>query len=73
MGADTLTVTYMPDSNSASTYAASTGTADITMTSPGITSVAVTIDTLANRHQISPYIYGINTNNRNTLREWRRR
>jgi hypothetical protein len=68
VGADTLTVTYMPDSNSASTYAPSTGTTGITMTSPGITSVAVTIDTLANRHQISPYIYGINTNNRNNIK-----
>ena len=61
MGADTLTVTYTPDSNSASTYAVSTGTAGISMTGPGSTNIAVTINTLGNRHQISPYIYGINS------------
>ena len=57
-GSDTLTVTYTPDSNSSSTYAASTGTVGMTITSPGSTNVTVNIDTLANRHQISPYIYG---------------
>jgi hypothetical protein len=62
-GSDTLTVTYTPDSNSASSYAASTGTAAIIITSPGSASVAVSINTLVNRHQISPYIYGINTLN----------
>ncbi len=62
-GTDTLTVTYTPDSNSSSTYAASTGTAGITISAPGSTNVTVNINTLANRHQISPYIYGINTLN----------
>jgi hypothetical protein len=66
-GADTLTVTYTPDSNSSSAYTASTGTADITITSPGSANIAVTINTLANRHQISPYIYGINTNNKDNI------
>ena len=33
----------------------------MTITSPGTTNVTVNIDTLANRHLISPYIYGINT------------
>ena len=60
-GSDTLTVTYTPDSDSASAYAASTGTAGMTVTSPGSTNIAVTINTLANRHLISPYIYGINS------------
>jgi len=60
-GSDTLTVTYTPDSQSSSTYATSAGTANITMTSPGSTNVPVSINTLANRHQISPYIYGINS------------
>jgi len=60
-GADTLTVTYAPDSQSSSTYTASTGTANITITSPGSTNVTVTINALASRHQISPYIYGINS------------
>lgn len=66
-GADTLTVTYTPDSNSASAYAASTGTAGITVTSPGSASIAVSINILANRHLISPYIYGINTTNINNI------
>ena len=60
-GADTLTVTYTPDSNSSSTYASATGTAGTTISSPGSASIAVSINTLANRHQISPYIYGINS------------
>jgi hypothetical protein len=67
IGADTVTVTYTPDSSSSSTYASSTGTANITMTSPGSTNITVTINTLANRHQISPYIYGINTLNSNDI------
>ena len=62
-GANKLTVTYTPDAGSASTYATSTGTADITLTSPGTTNITVNIDTLANRHFVSPYIYGINTMN----------
>jgi hypothetical protein len=41
MGADTLTVTYTPDSTSASNYTVSTGTANITMTSPGSTNVSL--------------------------------
>ena len=60
-GSDTLTVTYTPDSHSSSTYATSTGTANISITSPGTANVTVNINTLADRHQISPYIYGINT------------
>jgi len=60
-GSDTLTVTYTPDSASSSNYASSTGTATMNITAPGSTNVAVNIDTLANRHQISPYIYGINS------------
>jgi hypothetical protein len=67
IGADTVTVTYTPDSSSSSTYASCTGTANITMTSPGSTNITVTINTLANRHQISPYIYGINTLNSNDI------
>ena len=66
-GSDTLTVTYTPDSSSSATYAASTGTAAITITSPGSTSVTVNINTLANRHLISPYIYGINTLNQSDV------
>ncbi len=53
-GSDTLTVNYTPDSNSASAYAASTGSVGITITAPGSTNIAVNINTLANRHLISP-------------------
>jgi len=60
-GSDTLTVTYTPDATSSSNYTTSTGTAAITITAPGSTNIAVNIDPLANRHQISPYIYGINS------------
>ena len=67
LSADTFTVNYTPDSSSSSTYAASTGTANITITSPGSTNVTVTVNTLANRHQISPYIYGINTLNQSDI------
>jgi hypothetical protein len=66
-GADTLTVTYTPDSSSSPTYTTSTGTASINITSPGATNIAVSIDTLSNRHLISPYIYGVNTTNSNNI------
>jgi hypothetical protein len=66
-GTDTLAVTYMPDAGSFATYAKATGKASILITSPGSSNVFVRIDTLANRHQISPYIYGINTNNKNNI------
>lgn len=66
-GSDTLTVTYTPDSSSSATYSTSTGTAALTVTSPGTTTVTVNINTLANRHLISPYIYGINTLNQSDI------
>ena len=66
-GGHTLTATYTPDSSSSGTYSTSTGTASMTITSPGSTNVTVDINTLANRHLISPYIYGINTLNQNDV------
>jgi len=66
-GGHTLTATYTPDSSSSGTYSMSTGTASMTITSPGSTNVTVDINTLANRHLISPYIYGINTLNQNDV------
>ncbi|HEY2857157.1 MAG TPA: glycoside hydrolase family 44 protein [Terracidiphilus sp.] len=66
-GSDTLTATYTPDASSSSTYSTSTGTAPIAVTSPGSSRLTVTIDTLANRHQISPYVYGINTTNSDNI------
>jgi len=66
-GGHTLTATYTPDSSSSGTYSTSTGTASMTITSPGSTNVTVDINTLANRHLISPYIYGINTLNQSDV------
>ena len=60
IGSATLSAQFTPDSNSASTYSSATGTALISVTSPGSTSIAVNIDTLADRHSISPFIYGNN-------------
>ena len=61
VGSDTLTATFTPDSNSSSHYGTIRGTAPITVTAPGTTNVSVNINPLANRHLISPYIYGINS------------
>jgi len=60
VGSDTLTVTYAPDPSSSAQYSSSSGSAAITVTAAGNTSVAVNIDTLSNRHAISPFIYGNN-------------
>lgn len=65
-GSNTLTATYTPDANS-SKYSMTTGSSMINIVAPGKTSVTVNIDTLANRHYISPYIYGVNTTNKNTI------
>ncbi|HMD76955.1 MAG TPA: glycoside hydrolase family 44 protein [Terracidiphilus sp.] len=58
-GSDTLIATYTPDSNSSATYNSASGTGSITVTA-GSTAVTVNIDVLANRHQISPFVYGNN-------------
>ena len=60
-GSDTLIVTYAPDSGSSSKYAIAANTANVNITLPGSTGVTVNINTMANRHLISPYIYGINS------------
>ena len=57
-GSDTLTAKFTPDSASALTYNSASGTASVTVTAS--TAVAVDINVLANRHQISPFIYGNN-------------
>jgi hypothetical protein len=59
-GSDTLTATYTPDASASSTYKSATGTVAITVTPPGATNLTVNINTLANRHQISQFIYGNN-------------
>jgi hypothetical protein len=65
-GADTLTAKYTPDSGSSAIYNSASGTASVTVTSGGGTAVTVNINTLANRHQISPFVYG---NNDQTISE----
>ncbi len=59
-GSDTLTAKYAPDSASSSIYNSASGTASVTVAAGKSTSVAVSIDALANRHTISPYVYGGN-------------
>lgn len=59
-GSDALSAVYTPDSSSSSTYGSAMGTAAVTVTSPGSSSVTVNINTLANRHRISPFVYGNN-------------
>jgi hypothetical protein len=57
-GTDTLTAKYTPDSASSGTYASASGTASITVISA--TAVTVNVDVLANRHKVSPFVYGGN-------------
>ena len=59
-GTDTLTAKYTPDSNSSATYNSATGTGSVAATSGAATAVNVSIDALANRHAISPFVYGGN-------------
>ena len=59
-GTDTLTAKYTPDSNSSATYNSASGTASVAVTSGTATAVNVNIDVLANRHTISPFVYGGN-------------
>jgi hypothetical protein len=58
-GTDTLTAKYTPDSASSSTYDSASGTAPVTVNATS-TAVTVDINTLVNRHQISPFVYGNN-------------
>jgi len=59
-GADTLTAKYTPDSASTGIYNSASGTGTVTVTQASGNAVTVNIDTLANRHQISRYVYGGN-------------
>ncbi len=57
-GTDTLTANYTPDSGSSAKYNSATGTGSVTVTAANVDVVTVNIDALANRHQISKFIYG---------------
>ena len=58
-GTDTLTAKYTPNSASSATYTSASGTGSVTVKQAG-TAVTVNIDTLSNRHTISPFVYGGN-------------
>jgi hypothetical protein len=60
-GSDTLTAQYTPDSASSANYSGASGSHSVTVTLANSgTAVTVNIDVLANRHTISPFIYGGN-------------
>jgi hypothetical protein len=59
-GFDTLTAKYTPDSASSSSYNSASGTGSVTVYAGSVTAVTVNINPLANRHQISPFVYGNN-------------
>jgi hypothetical protein len=67
-GVDTLTATYTPDDASQSRYLAAMGTALITIAEPATVDAVVNIDVLSNRHEISPFIYGINASRFDTIK-----
>ena len=57
-GAQTLSVTFTPTDTA--DYNSATGSVTLTVNAGTPTAVTVNIDTLANRHQISPFVYGNN-------------
>jgi hypothetical protein len=59
-GSDTLTAKFTPDAGSSASYNSASGTASVNVTAGVATAVTVNIDVLANRHSISPFIYGGN-------------
>jgi hypothetical protein len=60
VGSDTLTAKYTPDANSNSIYGSGSGMGSVKVTQANGSSVTVNINTLANRHTISPFVYGGN-------------
>jgi hypothetical protein len=66
-GSDTLTAKYTPDSSSSATYNSASGTASVTVTANSGTAVTVNVDVLANRHAISPFVYGGNISSASTV------
>jgi hypothetical protein len=66
VGSDMLTANYTPDAASSSNYGSASGNGSVTVTQAG-TAVTVNINTLANRHTISPFIYGGNLSGATTV------
>jgi hypothetical protein len=60
VGNDTLSATYTPDNASSSIYNSASGNGSVAVTQAAVTAVTVNINTLANRHTISPFVYGGN-------------
>jgi hypothetical protein len=60
VGTDTLTAKYTPDTAGSAIYGTASGTGSVTVTQITGTAITVNIDTLANRHTISPFVYGGN-------------
>jgi hypothetical protein len=67
VGSDTLNAKYTPDAASSSIYGSASGNGSVTVTQSTSTAVTVNIDTLANRHAISPYVYGGNISSASTV------
>jgi hypothetical protein len=57
-GQVTLNVSFTPSDTT--DYNLATGSVALTVTAANTTAITVNIDTLANRHQISPFVYGNN-------------
>jgi len=57
-GTQTLSVTFTPTDST--DYNSATGSVTLTVNAGGATAVTVNINTRANRHQISPFVYGNN-------------
>lgn len=66
-GTDTLTATYTPDAGSSAIYNSASGTAAVTVSAAAGNAITVDIDVLANRHAISPFIYGGNLGDASTI------
>jgi hypothetical protein len=58
-GVQTLSVTFTPVDNT--NYNSATGSVTLTVNASSVTAVTVNINTLANRHQISSFVYGGNS------------
>lgn len=55
-----LTAAYTPDAASSSAYNSASGTSSVSVTAVSTTALTASVNTLVNRHSISPYIYGGN-------------
>jgi len=60
VGSESLSAKYTPDAASSAVYGSASGSGTVTVTQVTGTAVTVNIDTLANRHLISPFVYGGN-------------